>query len=61
MLIMGAGFALGGMVVGSFASLKVVAVCELLGWALMGAAKVRAEKKERKAMQELAMYPTYKY
>lgn len=61
MLIVGAGIALGGMIVGSFASLKVVAVCELAGWALMGVAGLKAEQKERRAAQKLAMYPTYKY
>ena len=61
MLIMGTGFVLGGLVAGSFAPLKMVAVCELIGWALMGVAGLRAEQKERKAAQKLAMYPTYKY
>jgi hypothetical protein len=61
MLIMGAGIALGGMIVGSFASLEVVAVCELAGLALMSMAGLRAEREERQAAQKLAMYPTYKY
>lgn len=61
MLIIGAGIALGGMVVGSFASLGVVAACEVAGWALMGAAELMAERKERQAAQKLAAYPSYKY
>ena len=62
MLVLGAGIALGGMVAGSFASLKVVAMCELAGWVLMCMGGLRAEQKERKAAhKKLAMYPTYKY
>ena len=61
MLVIGAGIVLGGLIAGSFAPLGAVAVCELIGWTLMGAAKLRAEQKERQAEQRLAMYPIYKY
>ena len=61
MWIIGAGIALGGLVAGSFTSLGMVAVCELIGWTLIGLAKLRDEEKERQSAQRLTMYPTYKY
>ena len=61
MWIIGAGIALGGLVAGSFTSLGMVAVCELIGWTLIGLAKLRDEEKERQSAQRWTMYPTYKY